>query len=140
MARKTKTQEVKPTRDVNAGARVIIALDLKLQGYDYDTIAAKAGYASRGAAFNAIQRELQRRIAPKIDLLREIEDARYDALLMKVWPKAMDPDDKLQLFAVDRVLAISAARRELLGLDAKSDAPPGQMLIREYPPGVVEAV
>ncbi len=119
--KKSKTQEVKH-RDVNAAQRVIMALDLLNRRFSYDEIASRCGYASRGAAYNAIQRELKRRIHPKIDELRDQELSILDAIHQKVWIEAFetpnkDGEIKTNLWAVDRLLELSRDRRKLLNLD-----------------------
>lgn len=135
--RKPKTPGVKPSRDVNAAARAVVALQLALEGHDYQTIANRAGYASKGAAFNAVQRELQRTLQPAADAIRTMEVARLDGLLTVYLPKAMSGDG----WSMDRVLRIMERRAGLLGLDAKADAAAiaGQVLIRRYDANV-EAV
>jgi hypothetical protein len=117
-------------RDLNAAARVLTALDLAIQGCDYRTIAERAGYASKGAAFNAVQRELQRTFQHKADDLRTLEAQRLDALLQSMMPKALAGDT----WSVDRVLAIMERRARLFGLDiqASQAAAAAQTLIRTY--------
>lgn len=123
--KKSKTQEVKH-RDVNAAQRAIMALDLLNQRFSYDEIASRCGYASRGAAYNAIQRELKRRIHPKIDELRDQELSILDAIHQKVWIEAFETEDKdgnikTNLWAVDRLLELSRDRRKLLNLDVQPE-------------------
>lgn len=151
--KKSKTQEVKH-RDVNAAQRVIMALDLLNKRLSYDEIASKCGYASRGAAYNAIQRELKRRIHPKIDELRDQELSILDEIHRRVWEVAFPPEndtdendkeeqeeegkkkskDKVNLWAVDRLLELSRDRRKLLNLDVQpEEIAAAQVVIREVP-------
>lgn len=140
--RKKEIQGVK-TRDVNAAARAAAALKLALDGHEWKTVAQLSGYASAGAAWNAVQRELQRTIQPIADEVRQMELARLDALWRIQFAKACDPSNKSSDWAVDRCLAIMERRARYLGLDAKADASAiaaAQVVIREYPLGVSEAV
>lgn len=105
-------------RDVNAAVRAITALDLAIAGHDYEHIAAAAGYGSRGAAYKAIQRELQRRIDPRVDTLRSLHLARLARLRTVYYPKAMGGDG----WSMDRVLKIDEREALLMGLDAKDKA------------------
>lgn len=47
-------------RDLNAAHRERQALHLRLQGYDFDTIASECGYSDRSAAYKAYKRALGR--------------------------------------------------------------------------------
>jgi hypothetical protein len=104
-----------PGRDRAAReARQVQALHLRLAGLSYDAIAHQLGYHHRAAAYRAVLRALtatQREAAPAV---RALELARLDALLERVWPKALAG----HLPAVDRVLAILDRRARLLGLQA----------------------
>lgn len=125
------TQKVQ-RRDVNAAERVAMAIELFKQRLTYDEIAKRCGYADRGSAYNAIQREMERRIVPNIDAYRQQELAILDAIHQKVWPLVME-SPRPDLFAVDRLMAISKARRELLNLDIPAnDTISGVTIIREY--------
>ena len=107
-------------RDPNAADRVTLALKLRLQKKTYDEIAKAAGYADRASAYNAVKREMDRRIVSGVDELRREESLILDALHNAVMPLVMD-GTKCNLFAVDRVLAIMDRRARLLGLDIKPE-------------------
>jgi len=106
-------------RDPNAADRVTLALKLRLQKKTYDEIAKAAGYADRASAYNAVKREMDRRIVSGVDELRREESLILDALHNAVMP--LVTADKCNLFAVDRVLAIMDRRARLLGLDIKPE-------------------
>lgn len=137
---KTPTQGGQPpiSRDVNAAARVKIALDLALAGNDWDAVARGAGYPSRGTAFKAVQRELQRTLRPACEDYRSLELRRLDALLTVYWPKAMSGDG----WSMDRVLHLMERRAAYLGLDMARDAnqQQAQMMIVAVPAPVMEAI
>lgn len=105
------------TRDVNAAQRAMQAIELRKQKLSYDEIAARCGYSGRSAARKAIMRELQRVAVRNIEELRTEELAILDAMHAECWQLAMDRKNRGRLFAMDRLLQISKARRELMGLD-----------------------
>lgn len=135
MARKraVKNADVK-TRDVNAAIRLQMALKLSAQGKSWDEIATTAGYASRGAAHNAVMRELNRNVAKDVDEWRTRELHTLAQMQIEVWDLFMDKNNKGRLFAADRLLAIAERRAKLLGLDAAKDSniAAAQVIIREY--------
>jgi hypothetical protein len=153
---KTNKQEV-INRDANATNRAALAVRLRAQRLTFDEIAQRAGYASPGAARNAIQRELQRTISESTDELRREELDMLNRLHAAVWPLAVpedmqdlqvhDDDDeetkkkkRSHLFAVDRVIAISDRRSKLMGLDKPTNTnniAANQIIIREVPAGLL---
>src|ERR1700692_2129379 len=84
-----KNIEVK-TRDVNATIKLETALKLSTQGYSWVEIAAKSGFASRGAAHNAVMRELNRNVAKDVDELRTRELQMLAQMKMEIWDLFMD--------------------------------------------------
>ena len=138
MARKKDPNKL-PARDAAAALRAAQALNLRKLGMTYDNIARECGYNNRGTAYNAVQRELQRTLQEAADDLRMLEAQRLDDLYRAMIPKALKGDG----WSVDRCLRIMERRAALLGLDAKTDASAiaaAQVVIREYPAGVSEAV
>lgn len=98
-------------------ARRAQAISLRLAGVDYETIAAKLGYASRAAAYVDIDRALAANKAEEDaakETLREVEAMRLDRLQAAVWSDATKGDTR----SVDSALKIIAQRCRLLGLDA----------------------
>ena len=122
------------TRDVNAAVRVQTALKLSAQGLSWDEIANRAGFASRGAAHNAVMRELDRNIAKDVDEMRKRELHMLDQMQVEIWDLFMNKKNKGRLFAADRLLAISERRAKLTGMDIAKDAniAAAQIIIREY--------
>lgn len=138
MARKKatpKNQAVK-NRDVGAAARVITALDLAIAGNDWLTIAQQASYASPGAAYNAVQRELKRRIDVRVDALRTLHLARLGRLRTIYYPKAMAGDG----WSLDRVLRIDERESQLMGLDVVHEHAPTPPTIIEVSATVAQAL
>ena len=107
--------------DPNWMQRCALAIELSTgHRMSWDEVAQRAGYASRGAAYAAVHRELKRRNTDAVDAKRAVESAMLDLLQGRVWPLAvpdMESSKETSLWAVDRVLAISKARRDLWGLD-----------------------
>jgi len=99
------------TRRTDATARGIEAMQLRLGGLDYQTIADRLGFADKSGAYRAVTRALAE---VKRETAREsvrLELARLDALLAAVWPLAMMGD----LRAMDRVVKIMEWRAKYLG-------------------------
>lgn len=124
-----KTSSRLQIRDVNAVVRVKNALSLYLAGNSWQTIADSSGFASRGAAYNAVQRELQRDLQLASEEIRRAELMRLDSLVSVFYPKAMSGDG----WSCDRVLRIMERRALYLGLDTTAQTNiAAQVLIRQY--------
>ena len=127
------------TRDVNAANRVRMALQLRAQRLPWEEVAARAGYSSKGAAHNAVMRELQRTISGDVEVWLNEELASLDYAEAEIWPLFLDKKNRGRLFAWDRILAIKERRAKLKGLDARSDDVVGpQIIIQEVPAGYLE--
>ena len=103
-------------RDITAAQRVQDALKLRLAKATYEEIAEQCGYGSRASAYNAVQREMERRISSRVDEIRLEETMLLDALQGTLVPLALAGD----LGAVDRMLAVMARRAKLHCLDQPS--------------------
>jgi hypothetical protein len=137
--RKRKPDNVRgeTTRDVNAATRVQHALKLKLQGLNWDEVAAAAGYASRGAAHHAAMRELDRCITRDATELRDQQLYMLLSVQARCYKAAMDEKDKNWMWAADRVMNYSKRISELMGLDIPIDQTINQnfTVVREIPQG-----
>lgn len=127
-------------RDANAATRATLAVKLRAAKLTFEQIAERCGYKSPGACRNAIQRELQRVVVTNVEELRREELYILDALHGEAWSMAMDPKNSYRTFAMDRVLAISKRRSELMGLDMPVDvaANANLVVIREVVQGYLE--
>lgn len=97
--------------------RAIQALNLKLAGVDWHTIADKLQYADAVDAIEAATAVADTQYdGLPMDPLRLLEVLRYDRLQAAVWPSAMKGD----LNAVDRALTIGDRRARLLRLNQRS--------------------
>ncbi len=141
MSDKRATQDIQ-RRNMDAATRVSLALKLRAARQTYDQIAIACGYDSRGSAYKAVQRELQRTISTNVDEMRREELAMLDQLQAECYTRMKDKThDKAMLFAVDRILHISERRAKLMGLDAQKDERPSNMVVvREAPQGFLAAV
>lgn len=95
------------------------AIKLRLAGVDYQTIADRLGYKTRGAACQDISRALEKHVAEQtiaVEALREAETARLDRLQAGIWSDAVAGD----LNAIEKILKIIDRRCKLLGLDKPS--------------------
>ena len=93
------------------------AVAMRLAGLDFQTIADRLGYASRGAAPTDITRALEQNVAEmhrNADVLRQEELDRLNRLQAGAWAAAAAGDVK----AIQAVLGIIDRRCKLLGLDA----------------------
>lgn len=111
---------------MNAAERAAMAIELLKQRFTYQEIADRCGYSDRKNAWRAIQREMQRRIVPKIDEYRAQELDILDKIHQEVWQVAFDTvnkegEVKTNLWAVDRLLELSKDRRKLLNLDVRPE-------------------
>lgn len=115
---------------------------MRLAGVDWQTIADRLGYDSRGTACKDVSRALEAHVAEQrtsLEVYRETELMRLDQLTVEVVrvlkgrhyittqsgrvvddPQTGSPlvDDTPVLHAVDRLLKIQDRRAKLLGLDA----------------------
>jgi len=94
------------------------AIALKLAGLEYETIAQRLGYASRGACCTDIKRALAanlEQVQQSAEELRTLELMRLDRLQAAAWPAAAQGDPRV----IDTVLKIMAERRKYVpGLEA----------------------
>jgi hypothetical protein len=101
--------------------RAVEALKLRSAKLTYQQIATQCGYADASSCRKAILREMDRCVVKNVDELRTQEAIMLDALHTECWEMAMDKSNRGRLFAIDRLLSISEARRKLLGLEVKDD-------------------
>jgi hypothetical protein len=122
---------------VNAAQRATLALKLRAEKMSYDQIAHRCGYADRGTAHKAVQRELQRVVVANVEELRQEEVNTLDVMQSECMRLFLDRENKGRLFAADRLLAIMERRARLLGLDLKPEQAiaAAQVIIRETPAG-----
>jgi len=140
-SRKGKHDNVRgtTTRDVNAAQRVQTALRLKLQGFNWDEVAAQSGYQSRGAAHHAVMRELGRCITHDVKELRDQQLYMLQQIQARSYKVALDEKDPNWHWAADRVANYSKRISELMGLDVKTDDMPGpSIIIQEVPLNYLE--
>ena len=95
------------------------AVAMRIAGLDYQTIADRLGYNSRGAACQDISRALEanrKECAERVEDMRTAELERLDRMLAVAWAKAMRDGN---LRAIEVVIKIGERRAKLVGLDAK---------------------
>lgn len=127
------------TRDdvATAQTRRTQAVSLCLAGMSWEKIAEIAGYTSGAAARRAVERALDYVEAPKVEALRNIENARLDRQLAAIWTNVVAGDLKAGRLA----LQISERRSKLNGLDkpAEPAASPGAREIADWVAQVLAA-
>jgi hypothetical protein len=95
--------------------RVAEILRLRLEGLTLQAIGERQTPPVSGVAiFQTISKAIAAMTAESLEEVRRIELMRLDRLTETVWPLAASGD----VAAIDRVLAVSARRSRLLGLDA----------------------
>ena len=100
-----------------AAARRTKAVQLKTAGLTYEEVARELGYTSKGTAFNVVAKALREQTAEAVADLRDLENARLDALQHALWDAAMTGDIK----AVAAIVQIVQARVHLNGLEPVRD-------------------
>jgi len=101
-------------------ARRAKAIQLRLAGASWQTIADTLGYSDRAAAHKDVTRALEAemtKLRQGAEVLRESEVRRLDQLQRALWADALKGDTK----AADTVLRIIDRRVRLLGLDVQQD-------------------
>jgi hypothetical protein len=116
-----RTLATPTAKRAQVAARRQRALSLRMAGLDWQSIADKLGYASRGAACTDVDRAyktIKTELDETVHVHRVLESARLDRLQVGVWTKALAGDVR----AVDAVLRIMTRRAKLLGLDGAGAA------------------
>jgi hypothetical protein len=93
------------------------AIALRIAGLEWQEIANRLGYASRGAACTDVSRALEsnrREERAQVEELRFVESQRLDRLQVAVWAQAIAGDPR----AVEAALKVMDRRAKLFGLDA----------------------
>ena len=105
---KASPQRQKPSE------RQAAAMELKLTGESYRSIALKLDYRGPSGAHKAVGAYLRKTLTAPSDELRRLELLRLDELQVVAWRFAMAG----QMKGIDRVLKIMKRRAELTGIDA----------------------
>jgi len=121
MTRKQRVSNSPQNRDVNATKRAVLAVELRAQRLTYQEIADRVGYGSPTACRDAILRELSRVVVSAVEHLRTEELDMLNRMHSECWQLFMDKSNRSRLFAADRLISISEARRKLMGMDIKPD-------------------
>jgi hypothetical protein len=94
------------------------ALQLRQEGYTYDEIARKVGYAGASGAQKAVKRALAEVGTEEAKELLRLQLLRLDEMLAKVWPVVNDPTHRRHLAATNTALRIMHKMDVLVGLDS----------------------
>lgn len=106
--------------DAAARIRAIRAVELVSRGYTYDEIAAEVGYSGRGAAFEAVQRMLDRTQVEAVESLRKLHNMQIKRSLRLVDEK-ITAGGSDALWAMDRQIHLLERQAKLNGLDITRD-------------------
>lgn len=99
-------------RALTAAERRRQAIELRIAGATYDQIAQTVGYASKSAAWKAVNKGIADIPREAANELRTMELERMDRLTRAAWTKALRGD----VPSIRAVLEISRDRAKLLGL------------------------
>jgi hypothetical protein len=100
-------------RMVKALARQRQALELRMAGIEYASIAKELGYKNPSCAHKAVKTALKRTLQEPADELRNLELRRLDSLTFALWAAGKSGNQG----AIDRILRLMERRAKLLGLD-----------------------
>ena len=89
------------------------SVELKIAGHSYQEIAEELGYANRGTVHKIIKEALAGREADAVDMLRQVEVDRLNALQAAVWSRAIQG----HLPSIAAAQRLIEARCKVLGLD-----------------------
>lgn len=113
---------------VTAAKKRKAALEARLAGASYETVALTCGYASEGAAHNAVMAALHDIPKAKAEQLRQLEAERLDAMHLALWGRALRGDTQ----AVSGCLAILEKRARLFGLNIEAEGTPPMIIQKAY--------
>lgn len=102
----------KTERAMSAAERAKEAARLRTMRVSWDSIAQRLGYASRGAAYKAVQREIAKIPREAVNELRNIELESLDRMEQAAIAAAISGN----LGAIDRVLRIKELRGKYTGV------------------------
>jgi|GEM_PF-3856280 len=103
--------------DAKASARQAKALELRISGASYRTIAQTLGYGGPSGAHKSVVAGIKKMLQEPSETCKRLELTRLDKLLAAFWQKAMNGDE----LAADRVLKVMERRARLLGIDQPVD-------------------
>jgi hypothetical protein len=102
---------------LDAAERHRRALELKVQGWTHDQIAAELGYASRGAVTDAIKAAVRDAVLPSAKEYRSILTERLEEMYRAARAKALSKEGQINdLDALDRCVRIVQRLESLYGL------------------------
>lgn len=104
--------ESKVEAKMTAAERAREATRLRTMRISWDTIATRLGYASRGAAYNAVQREIKKIPREAVNELRNVELESLDRMESAAIGAALAGN----LGAIDRILRIKELRGKYTGV------------------------
>jgi len=100
-----------------AAIRRVRAVQLLASGCTYQQVADELGYTSRGTAYSVVAKALREQTAEAVADLRDLENARLDALQVALWDAAMTGDVR----SATVIVKIVQARVHLNGLEPVRD-------------------
>jgi len=128
------------SRRLSAFQKQTQALDLRLGGASWRKIADAVGYVDGSGAHKAVMAALEKLPIEAATKVRKMELERLDRLMMGMWPKAVNGDEK----ASNQCLQIMIARARYLGLFAPQNVKigmnPVELFFANLPADIADAL
>jgi len=108
-------------RMLRANEKHVQALELRLAGHSFRTIAEQLGYSGHTGAINAVQAGMEKALLQPAEELRDLTYARLTRILQVWWPKMLQGDAQATKLVYEGIADI----RSLMGLDKREPDGPG---------------
>ena len=117
------------SHDMNARQRAEQAIQLRVLGYSYTEIAKRCGYRDPSGARKAIKTLRDRLLLDDVRDATALQAERIDRAVRECMEWIEQQPTKDRLWALDRLVPLLKRQAELLGLDAKDDAPTAAQVV-----------
>lgn len=118
MAKRKQAPRPKEQDSAAIAMKELQCLNLRLAGYDYETIAKNVKYKSGASAYKAVQRAIQKTLKEPAHEVLDIELKRLDEMMTSLWLTATSSQNEtIKMRAIESILHIMDRRAKYLGLD-----------------------
>lgn len=97
--------------------KILRAMQLRVMGKPWDPIAAELGYKSAASLSRMVRQRMAQEVSESAAELIGLETARLDVALEKAFELMSSDEAKTVKAGIDALVAVSARRSRLLGLD-----------------------
>jgi hypothetical protein len=119
-------RKIQPTKLEDKADQAVQIFNLRKAGATFREIAEKLGYADQSGPYWVFKRLLKSQVKEAVDEVKQLELARLDELLLRLWPRQEDKG-RVKLQVVDRILKLMERRAKLLGLDTVNIRTEGEL-------------